>query len=183
MDPVIDEGYLEWLYSQVGAASNRNPARSHWSLTKQLHTKPFRSAVSRDDNRAVDGIALRTEFLNEFQLVADPVWLRMEASMLEVLVALSRRAAFVSDGVPLEWFWKMLQNIELHRYTDDIYDEAVYEAVDRAIEIVLGRNYRPNGLGGFFPLHHPHQDQRRTELWYQLNSYILENTDIATSVP
>lgn len=181
MDPVIDEGYLEWLYSQVGAATNRNPARSHWSLTKQLHTKPFRWFVHHDDNRAIDGIALRQEFLMESQLAADPVWLGMEASMLEVLVALARRAAFVSDGVSLEWFWKMLQNLELHRFTDDIYDEAIYEAVDRILETVLDRRYRANGLGGLFPLHHAHQDQRAVELWYQLNFYILENTDIATA--
>jgi hypothetical protein len=181
VDPVIDEGYLEWLYSQVGAASNRNPARSHWSLTKQLHSKPFRTVVSRDDNRAVDGVVLRQEFLLESQFAADPVWLAMDASMLEVLVALSRRAAFVSDGVSLEWFWKMLQNVEMHRYTDDIYDEAIYEAVDRSLEIILDRRYRPNGVGGFFPLHHAHHDQRTIELWYQLNSYILENTDIATA--
>jgi hypothetical protein len=66
-------------------------------------------------------------------------------------------------------------NLELNPYNDrDGVDEAhVTETLDR----VIYRNYESNGHGGFFPLEDPDEDQRRVELWYQLNAYLNERED------
>jgi hypothetical protein len=29
-------------------------------------------------------------------------------------------------------------------------------------------------VGGFFPLTHPNDDQRKVEIWYQMNAYLDE---------
>jgi hypothetical protein len=44
--------------------------------------------------------------------------------------------------------------------------------VDEILERVIGRTYRPDGRGGFFPLRYAEKDQREVELWYQLNAYV-----------
>lgn len=91
--------------------------------------------------------------------------------MLEMLIALSRRLSFVGGGASLEWFWHMLHNIGLDIYNDLAWDG---EFVDKAMRQINERTYDENGNGGLFPLKETDIDQRKVELWYQMNSYCLE---------
>lgn len=170
----LDSRYLDWLYSQIGP-NNRNPARSYSLLAEQLHNTEFTWSVPNDDNRLEDGVDLREEFLEFIQAERDRRWLRQNASMLEVLIALSRRAEFESTHEAYDWFWRMVSNIGLRDYTDDVYDERVHDHVEDVIADVIERRYDSNGHGGLFPLHDPETDQRRVELWFQMSSYLLEN--------
>lgn len=147
------------------------------TLIRQLHGTPFRWSVHNDDNRGEDGKELREEFLDEFGY-SEPDWPEVDASMFEVLIALSRRAAYNSYGTPASWFWKMLENLGFRHYSDANYNNEIEEEVDEVLQIVLDRTYSEDGRGGLFPLRSPHLDQRRIELWYQLSAYILEGGDV-----
>lgn len=170
----LDDLYLEWLYGQIAAVKNRNPARSYWELARQLYRTPFIWMVPNDDNRAEDGKSLRDEFIDECDIQDLEVnWMAIGCSMLEMLIGLSRRAAFQSFGEPSEWFEKFLTNLGIH-FSDAQYNGIVRDEVDIALDRVNNRTYEPNGDGGLFPLRNADRDQRKIELWYQLSAYLLE---------
>ena len=171
----LDHRYFYWLYQQVAALTNPNPARGYFKLLEQLHRKEFTWFVENDHNRMEDGLLLRNEFLRETRTEGDQDWMELECSMLEMLVALSRRVAFETNGEPIEWFWRMLTNLELVSYTDDIYHEKHNEAIDDILQMVADRTYTEHGVGGLFPLLNADQDQRNVEIWYQMSLYLLEH--------
>lgn len=176
----VYDQYFEWLYSQVASVRNRNPARSYWKLLRQFYTTRFYWSIRNDDNRAADGVDLRYEFLLEKDIGdPDPYWLELDCSVLEMLVALSRRVSFESSGTPSAWFWKLVQNLELSRYTDDIHEISIGEEVDEVLDRLLSRKYERNGVGGLFPLRTDHGDQTRVEIWYQMSNYLLEGDRVA----
>lgn len=180
----LDDAYFEWLYSQIGPMRNRNPARNYWHLCRKLYTTEFIWFVPNDDNRVEDGKELRLEFMSSARFPMDDtylLWRDLGCSMLEMLVALSRLAAFESGRGPVEWFWRFLHNLELDAYSDDIYEISIEEEVEEVLERLNQRTYDRNGSGGLFPLHHARQDQRKIELWYQMSSYLLEGDYVNTT--
>lgn len=176
MSPTLDDRYFEWLYSHIGAVGNRNPARSHWKLARQLYIKEFVWLVPNDDNRVADGRDLRDEFLAQTGTdEVDRDWMDLGCSMLEMMIALARRASFECDQkAPDEWFGLMLHNIGLDKYSDARYTPDIAQDVDETLDRVIYRTYEPTGHGGLFPLSHTYHDQRQVEIWYQLSEYILE---------
>lgn len=176
MTSTLDDRYFEWLYSNVAATRNRNPSRSYWKLLRQLYTKEFVWLIPNDDNRMEDGKELRYEFLDVEGIdEIDRNWMDLGCSMLEMLIALARRASFEYDRMtPVEWFGIFLHNLELDRYNDLAYDSRVSRQIDEVLDRVIFRSYSPNGHGGVFPLQHTTRDQRKVELWYQLAEYVLE---------
>lgn len=175
MDEPLDELYLKWLYGQVASVRLRNPARTYWSLIKQLYTKAFVWSVPNDDNRVEDGRALRDEFSEKLQIDPDPTWMGLKCSMLEMLIGLARRLAFEAEGEPADWFWHMLDNLDV-RISDVMYHKRAERHVNEVLERVIERTYFSDGRGGLFPLSDPPEDQRDVELWYQMSHYLLERT-------
>jgi hypothetical protein len=177
MNEPLDEQYLKWLYSQVASVRLKNPARTYWSLLRQLYSKEYVWLVANDDNRVEDGRDLRKEFKREIEIGQDNSWMELGCSMLEMLIALSRRLNFESeheDG-PAHWFWHMLNNVGLEQYSDMYYTNTfTKELVEDILDTVIQRNFDPDGMGGLFPLDDPPEDQRFVELWYQSSSYLLE---------
>lgn len=173
MDQPLDDAYLSWLYSQIGSVKLKNRARSYWRLARQLYTKEFVWFVPNDDNRVEDGRDLRFEFLEETGLTADDNWMDLGCSVLEMLVGLSRRLSFEAEGEARDWFWHLMDNLQLRECNDRLAwsDEHVDEILDR----VIYRNYGPSGEGGLFPMESPAEDQRNVELWYQMAAYLLEH--------
>ena len=104
----------------------------------------------------------------------------LDCSMLEMLIALSDRTAFQTDGRLEEWFWRFMHNLELDRYSDDLYEISIQEEVEDTLTRVIWRKYAQDGTGGLFPLRHPDHDQRKIELWYQMSAYILEGLYVNT---
>lgn len=175
MSAQLDELYLTWLYGQIGSIKTRNRSRSYWSLSRQLYKKEFIWLVPNDDNRVEDGRDLRYEFFEACEIVdPDPTWMAMGCSMLEMLIAISRRLSFEADGEPRIWFWHLIEILDLHQYNDRVYNDKIRDTVDDVLDTVIWRTYLPNGRGGLFPLNHPKRDQREVELWYQLSAYLLE---------
>jgi hypothetical protein len=161
--------YFEWLTSQIYINNNR----TYNDLFERLHETEFIWTIANDDNRVQDGLDLRAEFLDAVRGEAE---LPQGASVLEVLIALSRTMAFTAGGNPRIWAWKLLRNLKLNKSTDPLTGEKAAR-VEEILEALIWRTYSRNGQGGFFPLREPHEDQTKVELWYQMNAYVMENED------
>jgi hypothetical protein len=171
----LDELYLQWLYGQVDEIKERSKSRTHWNIFRLLFKTEFFWLIPNDDNRVEDGRDLRYEFLHDLGLdTVDRTWMELGCSFLEMLIALSRRLAFEAEGTVDQWFWHLLATLDLHFYTDNLQ---IPEAdVEDILNTVIFRTYRKDGVGGLFPLKHPHGvDQTKVEIWHQLNAYLLEN--------
>lgn len=178
-DGALDDTYLTWLYGLVSSVQNTNPENNHWNLLRVLYSTAFSGYVPNDDNRSSDGKELRFEFLQTTGYpLYDPygTWFDLDCSMLEMILALARRAAFEDEalGSPVEWFWRMIHNLELDGYTDDIFEISIQEEVEEVLARVNNRTYMRDGSGGLFPLQKAKEDQRKVELWTQLSAYLLE---------
>jgi hypothetical protein len=171
----LDDLYLIWLYEQVGDVKVQSRARTYWDLFRQLYSIEFVWFIPNDDNRAQDGLCLREQFLEDRGMDifdVDPDWMGSDCSFLEMLVALARRLSFEAEGEPSLWFWHMIENIGLENCTDlGKYDQG---KVDTIVRDVIFRTYDYDGHGGLFPLRRARSDQRETEIWYQMNEYLLE---------
>jgi hypothetical protein len=121
--------------------------------------------VPNDDNRVEDARQLRVEFAKTHGPPG--------ASVLEVLVGLSRRLAWVASGTSEGWAWQLLCNLELHKFRDPISSRKV-QRVNDILYALIWRTYDPDGSGGFFPLLHSEKDQRQIEVWYQMHAYVRE---------
>ena len=173
MDIALDERYLNWLYRQVAPVRLRTPSRTYWSLFRKLFTTEFVWFIPNDDNRVEDGRDLRYEFFDEERIEnADADWIDLGCSFLEMLLSLSRRLSFEGEGEPRDWFWHLLENLDLAKYNDGRAFEI--ERVGDILERVTFRTYLPDGKGGLFPLQNTKEDQRKVEIWYQLSAYLLE---------
>lgn len=177
----LDDAYLSWLYGLVSSVTNTNPQSNHRELLKVLYRSAFDGSLPNDDNRAFEGKELRFEFLQTTSYPLDDpygLWFDLDCSMLEMIIALSRRAALQdeSGGSPVEWFWRILHNLEIDGHTDDIFEVSIMEEVEEIVDRVNNRTYSRNGEGGLFPLRRARQDQRKIELWAQMSAYLLEGT-------
>ena len=176
----IQQKYFEWLCDIVDIRKHH-----YIFLAKALHKKEFYWTVQYDENRAQDGIALRNRFLEEHK-IEDEESLINPCSMLEMMVALAERFEYLmpdSDSDeeelerPAQWFFEMLANIGLNKYTDEYYITDDYRnVIDNTLNIVLERSYDKDGNGGLFPLNKAEKNQKKVELWYQMNLYIMEKT-------
>lgn len=173
LDEPLEEVYFKWLYSKVASTANPTPSLMFYTLFRDLHTIEFVWLVSGDDNRAQDGLDVRREFIRESFLHQDPAWNNFGCSVLEMLIAFTRRAEFESDTDARTWFWIFLENLGLADLSDAVSEVSVQ--VQEIVNTFIWRTYRRNGQGGMFPLRNPRQDQRQLELWYQLAAYIAEN--------
>jgi hypothetical protein len=179
---MMNDDYFGWLVEQTDISRSRKPKNQYWQLLHQLNATPFRWHVHNDDNRNEDGKELRDEYLSIRGMhEIEDIWIDAPASFLELLIGLSRRLYFNADyGIAGEWFWKMLENLDLQHFNDVQYNSDkffVESEVEEALERVNERSYSYEGRGGLFPLRKPSRDQRRVELWYQLSAYLLEGAN------
>ncbi|HMS83594.1 MAG TPA: hypothetical protein PKD12_08090 [Nitrospira sp.] len=161
-----DQNYLEWLQGQVALPAD---GRTYHQLIEALHEKEYVWLIPNDDNRAEDGLELRREYFHEYG--ENPG--EEGATVLEVLVALSRRITFLADGEAEQWAWQLIQNLEIDKCWDPLTARKIRE-LDNKLDGLIWRTYHRDGQGGFFPLAWPEEDQSKVELWYQMNSFIEE---------
>jgi hypothetical protein len=164
MKSQVEQQYFEWLISQI----NVQGTRTFYDLFEVLFTMEFVWTVPHDDNRLQDGLDLRTEFFNRKKIYWDK-----GATVLEVLIALSRRLAFTAGGRAEDWAWQLLTNLRLNKMTDP-FTENKARKVNNILETLIWRQYREDGFGGFFPLNWPDKDQTQVEIWYQMQKYVSE---------
>lgn len=172
MSEPIEETYFNWLYSKVASVPVPTPSLTYYTLLRDLHCTEFVWIVQGDDNRAADGIELRREFFHQSFLKQEPAWRNIPCSVLEMLVAFSRRASFQTDMPERDWFWMFMDNLGLRYLNDAMEDitQIVYEAMDTFI----WRTYAYDGTGGLFPMRVAKHDQREVELWYQFFEWLVD---------
>lgn len=172
-DEPLDELFFNWLYSRVAVVDETDPRRTYWGLLRKLYSTECVWVVINDGNRLEDGRDLRLRFRDDSGIQnIDPSWIDMACSFFELMVGLSDTLAFEADGKSHNWFWKLMENIGLDSFNDDVeLDEYQIEEVTHR---VIFRLYGADGSGGFFPLQNPRNDQRVVELWGQMSAYILE---------
>ena len=167
---VVDNAYYEWLLDKI------NYHDTNFDETLEiLFSRAFTWDVANDDNRAGDGIVLRSTFMSEEGWNTPPCE-GEECSVLEMMVALAMRIDndIMWDGEhdrSAKWFWEMFRNLGL----DDVSDSL---DVDDILEKFMLRDYEFDGTGGLFPLGDwATEDQRDLEIWYQAQLYLMKNYD------
>ena len=170
MSQPVEEMYFDWLYAKVMLSDQ--PALSYFRLIQTLYATEFIWLIVGDDNRAEDGLELRKEFI----LAAGREDIRLTdfssgCSILEMMIAFTKRAEFQTDIRPSRWFWEFLSNLELSDHYDDNFD---HEKVADVLYNFVWRTYGYSGKGGMFPLENAEADQREVEIWYQFCAYLIE---------
>lgn len=168
------DDYLEWLIWRCGLEKEQRFNR----LFEILHNINFVFYMGRDENREIDGFDLREKYeIPDVYLDFEEDFINRECSVMEMLVALSIRvdSDIIGDPGeenPSEFFIKMLENLGLDRFEGERFKRVdVCYIVDRW----LRRGFDHNGYGSPFPVKMDHRDQRKLEIWDQVNSYINEN--------
>lgn len=173
MDEPIEEVYFNWLYQKMASVAWPTPSLTYWTLFRDLHSIEFVWLVPGDDNRAEDGLDIRKEFITISHFDQDPPWMNIGCSILEMLIAFSRRAEFQTELSAREWFWIFMANLGLDELNDAIPNISldIAEIVDRFV----WRTYHRDGSGGgLFPLDNAEHDQRKLEVWYQFCEYLVD---------
>lgn len=161
--------YFDWLYNSV-CRGRFHENVSYRKLLKKLHSIEFRYLLSRDGNWAVDGVALRYEFLGpNSELITGP------CSVLEMMVEVARYCEeHIMDDPAIgdrtgQWFWGMIVNLGLGSMDDSRFDP---DYVDDVIERFLDRDYEPDGRGGLFTIRNCEYDLREVDIFRQLCWYL-----------
>lgn len=167
--------YRNWLvYAMHG--------EDHRILFDILYDTEFYWILPEDEHRAASGRYLRERFEAETGLECKDEWVDWPCSFLEMMAGL----AYSMEGILYDpdkspdayiWFWMMMGNLGLAELTDDVMlasPQSTYRYVNSVCLQVCNRTYDRNGFGGIFPLNSPPEDQRNVELWYQMQSYIME---------
>lgn len=175
MDEPIEELYFKWLYSKVAAVASPTPSSTYWKLFRNLHEFEFVWLLNGDDNRAEDGLELRNEFLLLSGISRHRAWDHIGCSVLEMLIAFSRRAEFMTEVPSRDWFWIFMVNLGLNNLHDA--STRISKKATDAIYRFVWRTYSPTGYGGLFPLEHGKDDERKVEIWYQFCAYVAEHEE------
>ena len=125
-----------------------------------------------DDNRAEDGKDLRTEYIKISKIKPEVYIMDLECTVLEMLIAFSRRAAFQTEETSREWFWIMIDNLGLLELNGTVEENC--NDLQEIIDTLIWRTYGDKGEGGLFPLRNTNNNQRKVEIWYQFCEYIYE---------
>lgn len=168
MSEPIDGLYFNWLRAKV--VSYEAPSYMHLDLLKTLYATEFVWLLIGDKNRIEDGLELRIDFLRESGVEREQEWWDSPCSVFEVLVALAKRACFITDTPVDEWFWRFITNLGLYDYRDRI-SRVERILIDRILETWILRLYDSSGYGGLFPMREPNEDQTKLEIYYQMNRY------------
>jgi hypothetical protein len=182
--PPLNDLYFAWLYKQVASVESRNLARTYWKLLRILFTKEYIWSHPRDENRALEGINLRREFVGETNSSTsrDPGFFDEPCDMLELLVVLVRKLAYDDlDERPEEyWFHELLNNLGLSEFTDArLGDENVHD-IQNVLDIAVNQRYPARGKRNtveLFPLSRGSRlNSQETELLIKAEAYLAERS-------
>ena len=165
----MDNEYFNWLCGLVCNADDME-VYSFRKLLIHLHSRHFRYSLPMDANRANDGEQLRRRYSsNYYEMSEEP------CSVLEMMIALAVRCEeTIMDNARIgnrtgQWFWRMIATMELNGMYDENYDR---RHVEERINILLNREYEPDGRGGLFLIRDCADDLREVEIWCQLLWYL-----------
>lgn len=162
--------YLDWL-SLIAFPDGEERSLYSKVLSELLDTG-FKWKLKMDENRAKDGMELRSTYEEETGLSCDMIG---PCSVLEMMVALALRCENQIMYDPEEgdrthlWFWIMFTNLGLDALPNEWFDEQEFHSI---MWRFLDRRYDPDGYFGPFYIAGFDGDMREIELWYQLEFYL-----------
>lgn len=179
------DSYFSWLLDII---EHEKQEKTYILMLGELYDADFEvlSTVPRDQNRAFDGLRLRESFLDSvdpffekgFYIFKD----KKICSILEMIIGISKRMndelmTEVGDDKTAQYFWEICQNLGLLYYDDDKFVEDFYWSqvdVGEICKKLCLRKYKPDGTnGGMFPmLGNTRINQKKTEIWFQMQEYI-----------
>ena len=175
----IKLAYFDWLYGQMFHIRDPDFPGSYTVICRVMHSITFNDRIGNDSNRTSEGEELRNEFISTHSGIDiedfTEIYSMGKASILEVLVALARRAGVMLGTDSNDWFTIFLVNLNLIQFTDLAVLDTDIPQIEHVLTIFNDRTYSPNGEGGIFPLEKPGEDQRKIELWHQMTAYMNEN--------
>lgn len=163
---MLMEKYFRYLYGML--EDGEYWPEGYRTVAKILFEIPFRSTIPNDDNRAIDGLSLREKYGRPIEDICE------ECTMLEMLIALCERMQWellgdLNNNSIGYWFSVIMNNLEIEEGCND------EEYITMTILNARDRQYDRFGHGGFFPLKWARKDQRRVELWYQMQDFLMQN--------
>ena len=178
MEERISKEYFDWLTNLV-CGRRYSKHVSYGKLLAHLHARVFVWLLPMDENRAMDGEAMRRRFATARERKYDKNFvmdvLDRPCSILEMMVALSLNCEedimddpHIGDRTG-QWFWGMIVSLGLGSMLDDRYDS---EVVDEILCTFINRQYEPDGRGGLFTIKNCEKDLRDMEIWHQLCWYL-----------
>ena len=167
-------GYFEWLVNTVDIGEHEDmlPVLSY------LFKKDYIWYKDLDGTQAMNGVALRKKYANEFCPEIDGDFKSKPCSVLEILVALSLAVEDDICGEPGEedpgrWFWEWLENLGIdERCTGKGYSK---DYLDQCIDDWLEGDITKNGKRSPFPVKRKGVDIRKKTLWMQCMAYVNEH--------
>jgi hypothetical protein len=165
IDIGIYTDYYIWLKDQIQLPQHKT---YNTLLAIMFHTE-FVWIIPNDDNRIVDALDLRIQ-----QMGTHAKEVLNGATVLEVLIAVSRRLEFNAGRNAPYWAWHLIKNLGLGKMSDPLSNRNC-ERVESILSGFIWRTYSQDGRGGLFPLKDAKEDQTKVEIWYQMNAYIIEN--------
>lgn len=174
--------YFDWLMAKVYDTTVRE---SYHNLLWYLFNRQFcwPDSIPMDENRAIDGLNLRTRFTDEYNDPEDAIDMYLgydRCSWLEMMVAMCIRVEesimcdFDVGDRTGEWFWIAINNLGLGIMTNRNFDE---DYCNQCLERFEMRQYNSDGSGGgMYVLQFPRCDRnmQTADVWYQLNWYLTE---------
>lgn len=156
--------YYDWLMKIIDG-----PYR-YSRVLNDLWNIEFYSVIPNDDNRAADGIDMRSQYEYETGDVCDKTG---PCTVLEMMIGLSVRMEndYMYDpkfGNRTDiWFWEMFESLGLDQYGGRMYKrdevrEVIFDFLDR------------NGTHFLFPKPSNGGQWSEMEIWWQMNKYILD---------
>lgn len=170
--------YFDYLLSLI----DDGRANDYRILLNILFSTDFRWSIHNDDNRATDGVEIRYDFEQECSITEDEFMelMLIPCSVMEVICGLAIRMDLLMRD-PEEphigrWFWEMIDNLGLLIYDDRAFDKGLWNFTDvkNVLDIFMDRQYDELGHGGLFPRTVCDKNQTVTELYSQMNGYLME---------
>ena len=143
-----------------------------------MYQKEFVWSVDHDENRASKGLNLRYEYDPKMDCKDEP------CSVLEMMIALAHDWEheicydFTKGDRSAKWFWVMIENLGLNQFNDRNWSGESARMSNNLIEFWLDRKFDFDGNGSPFPRKLNDKDQRKVEIWMQVQGYVLENVEI-----
>lgn len=173
--------YVNWLAAKVDG--NLSYCGFTFSrLFNCLFDIPFVAALEKDINRAEDGNRLRVVYTTSHKInceIRDLFQSNEGCTFLEFLVSIAMRANDIlydpEEDHTAMFFWDFARNIGLDSFDDEGYGRNwdMFK-LTQVVSKVMNRTFEADGTGGLFPLTKVREDQRKTEIWYQLQAYLRE---------
>lgn len=179
IDTWLTEEYFRFLKTETFLLPTHQ--KEYEGVLRVLHDIPFYWLIHSDDNRVGDAIAYRqSEFLDAIDTrQMDPIllgqWAMATPSVLEVMLGMAHRWSFYFGGPSVNYYFtRMFENMGFAVFDNSIF-AGYQEQIRHMVDLWLSRNFNEDGTGSPFPIKFPHCDQRRLDMWAQMNAYSAEH--------